>query len=233
MSFLVALGVENGTSCPGRTAPRRTFRRAPVRPAPAREMSGFWIRQVYSYKSIYVHVYVYVYVCMYVCMYLCIYIYIYIYIFTYIHVYIRVCVYELVEPKTRAYRGQVRMGWRTAGRRGWARRGRTGRRWISSLRKQPTFVQETTDLRAPQASKTTVMNVFSEARTKEILCKPIEERNVWLICRTANARRSWLLTNVPAPFCLCIFFVQVMSGKYRPGRCCEGTYILNSWACFA
>ena len=49
-----------------------------------------------------------------------------------------------------------------------------------------------------------VPNVLSEARTKEILCKPVEEQSIRLttgfrICGTTAALRSWLLTSVPSP----------------------------------
>ena len=39
------------------------------------------------------------------------------------------------------------------------------------------FAKETTVTRVSLASKTTVLNASSGARTKEILCKPIEEQN--------------------------------------------------------
>ena len=39
------------------------------------------------------------------------------------------------------------------------------------------FAQETTDSLPPKASRTNVLNVISEARRNEILCKPIEEHN--------------------------------------------------------
>ena len=46
--------------------------------------------------------------------------------------------------------------------------GRVGRR---------RFAQDTTVPRALRASKTTVVNIPSEARTREILCKPLEEQS--------------------------------------------------------
>ena len=67
-----------------------------------------------------------------------------------------------VDSKSRTYHGRVWAGRRTAGRRGgaWARQDGT-----------PTdlFAQETYVLRFPGASKTTVLNDSSEARTSEIL----------------------------------------------------------------
>ena len=69
----------------------------------------------------------------------------------------------LVESKTRTYHGRVGSG-RAAGRRGGA--GQDG---------TPTglFAQDTTVPRTLyRASKTRILNVFPEARTSEVLCKP-------------------------------------------------------------
>ena len=59
-----------------------------------------------------------------------------------------------------------------------------------------------------RASKTTVLNICSEARIREILCRRLREQSVRL---TSGLRRfikgtriafcSWLLTNVPMPIC--------------------------------
>ena len=48
--------------------------------------------------------------------------------------------------------------------------GRMGRRRVSPRRAQPSLV-------SPRASKTIVLNIFLEARTKETLSKPAEEQN--------------------------------------------------------
>ena len=62
-----------------------------------------------------------------------------------------------------------RVGRRTAGRlRGGP--GRIRRRRVCSRRTQPSLVPS-------RASKTTVLNSPSEARTSEILCKPMEEQS--------------------------------------------------------
>ena len=53
--------------------------------------------------------------------------------------------------------------------------GRMGRRRVCSRRTQPSLVPS-------RASKTTVLNNSSEARTKEILCKPWKEQNPCLTC---------------------------------------------------
>ena len=99
-----------------------------------------------------------------------------------------------------------------SGRRG-ARRGsaagpgRKGRRHVGWPRSKPS-------LQPARVSWTTVLNIPLQARTKEILCKPMEEQNPRLtrgssavyprfISGTASALRSWLLTSVPTPICLC------------------------------
>ena len=59
---------------------------------------------------------------------------------------------------------------RTEERRDVAERGKTIRRRVGSPRKQPSCV-------ATAASKTTVLNDSSKARTKETLCKPMDEHD--------------------------------------------------------
>ena len=58
-----------------------------------------------------------------------------------------------------------------------------------------------------RGSKTNVPNVSPEARTNEILCKPVEEHNERLTRGTTAARCSWLLTSGPALMCLCKSFL--------------------------
>ena len=48
--------------------------------------------------------------------------------------------YLLVGSKTRTHHGPVGSGRRTAGRRGWAGLGRTGRRWVDPARRQPSLL---------------------------------------------------------------------------------------------
>ena len=67
-----------------------------------------------------------------------------------------------VESKTRTYHGRIGSGRREAGRRGGAGPGRTGRRRVGLPRTQPSLLP-------PSVSKTSVLNVSSRARTKEIL----------------------------------------------------------------
>ena len=66
---------------------------------------------------------------------------------------------------------------------------------------------------------------FSQARTREILCKPMEEQNPRLtrglspvyprfITGTASVLRCWLLTSVPKSICLC----KPFSCKACPGK---------------
>ena len=50
---------------------------------------------------------------------------------------------ELVESKTRTYHGRVETGRRTAGRRGGAELGSTGRRQVGPPRKQPPLLAQT------------------------------------------------------------------------------------------
>ena len=96
---------------------------------------------------------------------------------------------------------------------GAAGRGRAGQDGTPTDR----FAQETTVPRTPKASNTPVLNVSSEARTKEILCKSMGEQKPHsdqrFIHGTKHALRSWLLTSGPAPFCFCKLF----SCKACPG----------------
>ena len=63
-----------------------------------------------------------------------------------------------------------RVGRRTTGQRGEAEPGRTGRRRIGSPRRQLSLAPS-------KASSTPVLSDSSEARTSEILCKPLEEQS--------------------------------------------------------
>ena len=92
----------------------------------------------------------------------------------------------LVESKTRTYHGRVGSGLRTTGQRGGAEPGRTGRRRIGSPRRQLT-------LAPPKASSTPVLNDSSEARTSEILCKPMEEQNPRLTSGSSAGREALLV----------------------------------------
>ena len=84
--------------------------------------------------------------------------------------------------------------------------GRTGRRRVGSPRTQPSHLLS----RTPNASQATILNISPEARTKEILCKPMEEHNErsttglsavysLFICGTTAALPSWLLTSGLTP----------------------------------
>ena len=74
-----------------------------------------------------------------------------------------------VESKTQTYCGRVGAGRCTAVWQGGARQGRTGCRRVGAPRKQPTP--------SSQGIEDNCLKVSSEARTIEILCKPMEERN--------------------------------------------------------
>ena len=71
------------------------------------------------------------------------------------------------------------------------------------------FAQEKTALLIFLTTEDNLLGVSLEARTKETLCKPMEEQSPRLttvlsavyvrICGTTSALRSWLLTKVPTP----------------------------------
>ena len=77
---------------------------------------------------------------------------------------------ELNGSRAWTYHGRLGVARRTAVGQGGAGRGRTGRQWAGSPRRQPSPWPS-------KASKTTVLNVSSEARTNEILYRPIGEQN--------------------------------------------------------
>ena len=70
--------------------------------------------------------------------------------------------------------------------------------------------------------KTNVLNVSSEARTKEILWKPIEEQNERLTLGLSLGPRALFVLaadqGTEAYLCLQTLFMQSMSGKMRPRR---------------
>ena len=78
---------------------------------------------------------------------------------------------KLSNPKPGHITGGARQG--SARRSDGEVRDRTGRREIGSPRRQPSLLP-------CRASKTVVLNDSSEARTKKILCKPLEEQSVRL-----------------------------------------------------
>ena len=75
--------------------------------------------------------------------------------------------------KAWTYHGRVGSRRRTTGRRGGAGPGRTGLRRIGKPRRKPFLVPF-------KASNAPVLNDSSEARTREIPCKPKEEQNLRL-----------------------------------------------------
>ena len=77
-----------------------------------------------------------------------------------------------VESKTRTRNGRVGSAWRSAD-------GGAGRRWAE----QGADISVTLEANRPlalQRNVKTVLNVYSQTRTKEILCKPLREQNVRL-----------------------------------------------------
>ena len=77
-------------------------------------------------------------------------------------------------------------GRRTTRQRGGAEPGRTGRRRIGSPRRQLSLVLS-------KASSTPVLNDSSEARTSEILCKPMGEQNPRLTRGSSVGREALLV----------------------------------------
>ena len=75
------------------------------------------------------------------------------------------------------------------------------------------LAKETTNPLIPRRWKNDLLGVPLEARTREILCKPMEEQNHRFNRGTKSALRSWLLTTVPTPICLC----KPFSCKACPG----------------
>ena len=99
--------------------------------------------------------------------------------------------FKLVGSKTRTYHGQVGAGW-----------GRLKRRRCYSPRRHRTVLPA-------QDSTTFVLDDFSEARTSENLCKPMEEQNPrlprvllafdpGLSIGTKSVLRSWLRNSGPS-----------------------------------
>ena len=74
------------------------------------------------------------------------------------------------ESKARTYHERIDAGQRTARRRASAGQSRTGRRRVGSSRKHPSLLHS-------RASKTTVLNVSLEARTKKTRLNRIDEHN--------------------------------------------------------
>ena len=123
----------------------------------------------------------------------------------------------IVESKTRTYYGRVDTGRRTAGRRGRAETGSTGRRRDGSPRRKPYLLP-------PRRWKNDLLGVSLEARRKRTLWKPLGEQRPRsttgsqpvrprFITGTRSALRSWMLTSVPPPVCHCNLF----SRKAYPG----------------
>ena len=101
---------------------------------------------------------------------------------------------RLVKSKTRTHHGRVGAGRSAAGWRRRAGRGRTERRRVGSLRRRPSLLPS-------KESKTTVLNVSSKARIREILYNEGTTRLVdnCFIREIRAAIRLKPLTNVPTP----------------------------------
>ena len=121
---------------------------------------------------------------------------------------------KLWSPKPRHTTGGS--GW-GARRGGGAGSGRTRCQQNCSPRRQAS-------LAPPKASQVHRLNIFAEARTSEILCKPMEEQSPRLttgssavyprfMSGTRSALFSWLLTGGPTLFCPC----KPFSCKACPG----------------
>ena len=98
-----------------------------------------------------------------------------------------------VESETRTYQGRVGSG-RTAGRRGGA--GQDADRTVRPGDKRPAY--------PPRHRKTNVLNVSPEARTSEILCKPMEEHNDRLTSGLSAGREALFIPGC-SPVDRCLF----------------------------
>ena len=112
-----------------------------------------------------------------------------------------------VESKTRTHYGPVGSGRRMAGRRGGAGLGRTGRRRVDPARRQPSLLPSSesktmswTFLRKNEQTKSHVNRMREQNHRLPTGLSAVYPR---LISGTAIALRSWLLTSVPTPICLC------------------------------
>ena len=126
----------------------------------------------------------------------------------------------LSNPKPGHTTGGSGRGARRGGRVG---SGRVGCQQNFSHRKHKSLVLS-------KGSKKRRLSVSPEARTNEILCKQMEERNERLtrglsavdklfIRGTRSALCSWLLTSGPTPFCLCKpFSCKACPGSGWPDR---------------
>ena len=124
---------------------------------------------------------------------------------------------DMPSPKPGHTTGGSRRGARRGGGAGSAGSGRTVCQQNCPPRGQSFLIPS-------KASKTRRSNVSPEARTSEILCKPMEEQSPRLttgsspvyhrfITGTRSVLSSWLLTGGSTPFCLCKHF----SCKACPG----------------
>ena len=112
--------------------------------------------------------------------------------------------WQSVESFTRTYHGRVKTERHTAGRRGEAETGRTGRQRPGSPRRQPSILFS-------RRSKKALLGAFQEVRTRETLCKSVEKQKPRLTIDlsevdtqffrgTKCALRSW-----PRPVYRCLF----------------------------
>ena len=127
------------------------------------------------------------------------------------------------DSKTRTHYEPVGSGRRTAGRRGGAGLGRTGRSWVDPARRQHSFLPcsesktvSWTFLRKHEQAKSYVNRWRNEIRGWPRGWPAVDPR---LISGTASALRSWLLTSVPTPTCLC----KPFSCKACPGISAQTT----------
>ena len=95
--------------------------------------------------------------------------------------------------------------------------GRTGRRWVDPARRQPSFLPcsesktlSWTTLRKHEQTKSYVNRMREQNHRLTTGLSAVDPR---LISGTASALRSWLLTSVPTPICLC----KPFSCKACPG----------------
>ena len=108
---------------------------------------------------------------------------------------------KFLESKTRTHYGPVGSGRRTAGRRGAAELGRTGRRRVDPARRQPSLLfsgeSETLSWTPLRKHEKKLYQTKTDGGTKSA----VDPRYKRFISGTASALRSWLLASVQTPIC--------------------------------
>ena len=127
--------------------------------------------------------------------------------------------HKLSNPKPGHTTGQSGRGGARRGGEGGSGLGRTGRRRVDPARRRPSLLPSIesktlswTTLRKHEQRKSHVNRMREQSHRLTTSLSAVDPR---LISRTASALRSWLLTRVPTPICLC----KPFSCKAFPGIC--------------